>query len=75
MYFLENHVFFSGIGQPVKHGLLCLLSPLGIGSYYSVGKSKTVYRNQNNIPGLVSDDFCVGCMYPWCTIIQIRNVS
>ncbi|CAK8692312.1 unnamed protein product [Clavelina lepadiformis] len=62
-----------GMSAGRNHTLLCLLSPLLVGSCLSVGKSKIVYRTKNTIPGLSSDDYCTGCACPCCLIIQLRN--
>lgn len=71
----ENILFDVGIGTRKRHAWLCLLAPLVIGATASVGKTKGEYRKRNAIPGLTSDDNCLGCCYPWCLICQIRNVS
>ncbi|XP_039261808.1 uncharacterized protein LOC120337963 [Styela clava] len=62
-----------GLGEKSRHTLLCLLSPLWYGSSHSVGKAKTIYRQNNTIPGLVSDDNCLGCIVPCLLIAQLRN--
>lgn len=54
------------------HALMCLLAPFYIGSYFSVGKAKTLYRQSNQIPGLEPDDIATGVCCPCCSISQLR---
>ena len=62
-----------GSGSYEKHCNLFFLSPFFIGSYYSVGKNKVIYRSQHSIPGLNSDDYCLSCVCPCFVIAQLRN--
>ena len=62
-----------GMGDAVMHSVYFSLSCCFIGSLYSTGLSKAMYRKKNRIPGLYTDDLFLGCICPWCIAIQLRN--